>query len=145
MGRALWSQAENVPALHTVLLRQPAGVKHHISARAAEVRRALPGKRLVCAVPAEAADRPAGKPVTCEHVTNIAHCEADATTQRLLEAVNAQLLAATFEAGVRLGPGQTLPGRSGLSAPQLPGAVRAGAALRPGSSAVLVPSGPART
>ena len=60
-----------------------------------------------------------GKSVTCEHVTNIVHCEADAATQRLQEPVNAQLLAATSEAGVRLEPGLPVLGRSGLPAPQL--------------------------
>ena len=43
----------------------------------------------------------------------------DAATQRLLEPVNAQLLVATSEAGVRLEPGLRVLGRSGLPAPQL--------------------------
>ena len=60
-----------------------------------------------------------GKPITCEHVTNILHCEADAATLRLLELVDAQLLEATSEAGVRLEPGLPVLGRSGLPAPQL--------------------------
>ena len=60
-----------------------------------------------------------GKPITCEHVTNILHCEADAATLRLLELVDAQLLGATSEAGVRLEPGLPVLGRSGLPAPQL--------------------------
>ena len=60
-----------------------------------------------------------GKPVTCEHVTNIVHCEADAATLRLLELVNAQHVVVSSEAGVRLEPGLPVLGRSGHLAPQL--------------------------
>ncbi|XP_043196465.1 cyclin-dependent kinase 12-like isoform X1 [Amphibalanus amphitrite] len=60
-----------------------------------------------------------GEPVTCEHITNIVHCEVDAVTQRLLEPVNAQLLVAASEAGARLEPGLRVLGRTGLAAPQL--------------------------
>ena len=60
-----------------------------------------------------------GKPVTCEHVTNILHCEADAATLRLLELVNAQHVVVSSEAGVRLEPGLPVLGRSGHLAPQL--------------------------